>query len=509
MQQESYLNATAAEQMNQNFIAVKLDRELHPDLDHYLIEFARSLTGRAGWPQHVVLTPQGYPFAAFGYLPTENYVATLNNIHKGWLQQPANIIKLAKQASATASNKLDQPITANEFQSRLLEAITPRMDDLSGGLTGSHKFPESPLLLTLLQIEALSENQQAWLEFTLEQMQSQHLIDHIHGGFYRYTVDPEWQIPHFEKMGYDNALITQLYFKAGQVFERKDFIETGKQTLRYMETHLYSPKIGLFASSQSALNSAGVEGGDYLFSKQQLKNRLPKPAFKHVTEAWQLNSSPPYEEGWHPMPTANYWHEIKNALQTPVTEIPKDRKHILSWNGLALSAYATAYQVTGETVYLTHASSLAKRLTHLVQQPKAPRAIDNLSTPIGLATLEDYAYIIRGLTSLKQALQPNDNSAIKNATNQALQQLNSTAQTLFLNESGWQTNQTFSLPAQNREAALMDDAVPSASAILECAVTDSLMARNQLFSRNLRQTPLSYPSYLSALRCSSQEPPSH
>lgn len=515
MQQESYLNSTVAKPMNQNFISVKLDRELHPDLDQYLIEFSRSLTGRAGWPQHVVLTPQGYPFAAFGYLPTANFIATLDNIKNAWQQQPKKIIELAEQAptnkpSAVKSNEPTDPLSSAEFKTLLLDELANQVDDLSGGLKGSNKFPESPLLLSLLEIEYLSENKQDWLELTLEQMQSQHLIDHIHGGFYRYTIDPEWQTPHFEKMGYDNALLAQLYFKAGQKFKRNDFIETGKQTLRYMEKHLYHSKIALFASSQSALDAAGVEGGAYLFSKSQLKKRLSKRAFEHITKAWQLNNPPPYEEGWHPLSTTQYWREIKSALQTPVKEIPKDRKHILSWNGLALSAYAAAYQATNEIAYLNKASALAKRLSAIMEQPNAPRAVDNLGIPIGVATLEDYAYTIRGLESLNSALAPNSKTAqnrtITDRTKRTLKRLYQITQKTFLNASGWRTNQTFLLPTQNRQAALMDDAIPSASAILECAANNSTLNRSHRFSEQLRQKPLSYSSYLQALQCKENRP---
>ena len=505
MQQESYQDSTAAEHMNKDFISVKIDRELHPDLDHYLIEFTRSITGRAGWPQHVVLTPQGYPFAAFGYQPTNNYVSTLKNIAQAWQQQATHITELAKEG-VIATHTIDaaDPIRPAEFHTLIMRALVNQIDDLSGGLKGSNKFPETPLLMALLKTTELPENEQAWLEFTLEQMQNQHLKDHIHGGFYRYTIDPEWQIPHFEKMGFDNAQLAQVYFVAGQKFGRDDFTETGKQTLRYMEKHLFNKTLGLFASSQSALDANNVEGGDYLFTKDQLQERLSKRAFQHVSTSWLLNGAPPYELGWHPLPTQQHWREIKHALQTPIKNIPKDKKHILSWNGLALSAYATAYEVTGQTSYLTKANALAKQLIAIILQANPPRAVDDHGVQIGDAMLEDYAYIIRGLQSLNEARSTDktaQNRVSESRINRALETLTTQVQKRFLNESGWQTNAIFLLPGQNRQAILMDDATPSASAILECATGDLAPSRNPLFADAMRQTPLNYVSYLHVLDC--------
>jgi len=494
MQQENYLDPVAAQSMNQHFISVKIDRELHPDLDRYLIEFARQLTGRAGWPQHVILTPKGYPFATFGYLPNSNFRTTLENIQQSWQNQPQTIASLAQKATQNAPQKTAATIRPADFEVALLQSLEQNMDDLSGGLQGSSKFPESPLLISLLALKSLSENQQAWLELTLEQMQNQHLQDHVNGGFYRYTVDPEWQTPHFEKMGYDNALLAQIYFQAGKRFNRNDFIATANQTLGYMEAHLFNANLGLFASSQSALDSQGIEGGDYLFSKMQLQKRLSESAFNTVKQAWKLHQNPPYDLGWHPLPTNQFWPEIKAALTTPIPNIPKDSKHILSWNGLALSAYASAYQTTQNKTYLLKANALAERLITLINKTDAPRAIDENQVAIGSATLEDYAYIIRGLQDLNRTDK-------QESTSQTLKALNQTTQKLFLNQAGWQTNQTFLLPGQTRQVGLIDSDLPSATAILECATTHQGFSRTSRLSKSLLQTPLTYPSYLQVIKC--------
>ncbi|MDG6774535.1 DUF255 domain-containing protein [Thiomicrorhabdus sp. ZW0627] len=497
MQKENYQELQAAELMNRLVIPVKIDRELTPDLDDYLIDFSRRVTGKAGWPLHVVLTPEGYPFAAFGYLPNKEFKNTLIQIDRLWNSQQTKIRSLAKQSMPGHTGKATKAISLNEFQLHFNHHLEQSMDDLSGGLKGSHKFPQAPLLLALLHQKTITETQQAWLELTLNQMQSQHLIDHINGGFYRYTVDPEWQTPHFEKMGYDNALLANVYFEAGRQFQNLNYLQTGEATLNYMERHLYTPDTGLFKSSQSALDKQGREGGDYLFSKQQLQQRLPKAAFMEVEKEWGLDHPAPYELGWHPIPTQKYWPEIQPALKPPVQSIPSDDKHILSWNGLALSAYASAYHATQKKTYLNKGKQLAERLTALLIQPDPPRAITTQSQPVGLAKLEDYAYIIEGLRNLNQFMQdPKLRQTILDLTEKTSKR--------FLNADGWQTNSDLTLPGQKRIAALKDTATPSPTGLLECLTGSRGRNRNPLFAEQLRQNPLDFATYLKVLECQSE-----
>ncbi|WP_373019215.1 thioredoxin domain-containing protein [Thiomicrorhabdus sp.] len=492
MQKENYQDPDAAEIMNRFFVPVKIDRELNPDLDNYLIDFSRRVTGKAGWPQHVVLTPKGYPFAAFGYLPNTNYKRTLIDLSELWKTQSKRIRSLAETTSTkqTASKS----ISLQEFRSLLLQHLDQSLDDLSGGLKGSHKFPQMPLILSLLEQNSLSETQQAWLELTFDQMQSQHLIDHINGGFYRYTVDPEWQTPHFEKMGYDNALLAKAYFVAGHKFHNNRYLKTAEDTLHYMEKHLYSPKLGLFKSSQSALDKQGREGGNYLFNRKQLRQKLSTTAFKEAEHLWRLDQPAPYELGWHPSPTMEHWAEIKTTLQATVTDIPSDDKYILGWNGLTLSAYVSAYEAVGQKDYLIKAQQLANRLIDLLNQPEPPKALTGDAKYIGHASLEDYAYVIQGLQSLQRV-------APDNTLQEGIQALTESTLRRFLNKQGWQTSTDFLLPGQNRFIALKDTATPSPSALLECSTDDRGEKRNAGFADLLRQNPLDFASYLIALEC--------
>ena len=493
MQRENYLHLPTAQFINKHFISVKIDRELNPELDKTLIEFSQKATGQAGWPQHVVLTPEGYPFAAFIYLPNQDFNQTLKNIQQAWQEQPNKIRQIAQNSVIKPSPPTAFKLKSKEFELALLEQVSLRKDEFSGGLKGSSKFPEAPLLMSLLQISELPVAVEEWLILTLDQMQSQHLFDHVHGGFYRYTIDPEWQTPHFEKMAYTSALLADLYLQAGQRFNRVDYLSTAQQTLSYLEQHLYNPITQLYQSSQSAIDLRNEEGGDYLWSKEALQKQLTPSEFSLISSEWALQDSAPYDDlGWHPrpLPPKNHaaWQSIRLKLQTDPRKIPLDSKSILGWNGLILSAYTRAYSVLKMPHYLQSANALAARLIALIQQKKAPRALSQKGKSMGEANLQDYAFIYQGLIHLQHATG-------QDLYQQTLKQLEKTIQAQFYSESGWQYHAAPLLPGQQNEWQMIDNAIPSPAAIVSCLQGNGL----SYATATLMTDPIAYSSYLSAL----------
>ncbi len=502
MQQENYQDKDVARLLNEYFIPVKIDRELSPDLDRYLIDFAEKAAGHAGWPQHVILTPGGLPFFAFVYQPKTQLIKTLNRVQQLWQTDPKRIIQAAQsglnETAPHPKQKAPPPLTLTpaEFQQRFYDELNHQMDDLSGGLKGSHKFPNASVLWAALQPnntdDSQAEHRHDWLQLTLDQMQSQHLFDHIHGGFYRYTVDPEWQTPHFEKMLYTQAQLAQVYFRAARVFQRDDYLDTARQTLRYAERHLWNPATQLFRGSQSAIDDRQVEGGPYLWTKSQLKKRLTSEEYTEMAQAWSLQGAAPYEAGWHPKPTKKHWASIKRKLQRTPDDIPTDDKSLLGWNGLMLSAYAEAAQqdALNRPHWQTQAKRLSNRLMALMQRPQAPRALSLDNRAIGQANLQDYAYVLQGLKDWQtQAPTP--------ALKQAIQALHQQATKRFLSPQGWHFSDAPLLPGQVGHWALPDDAVPSPTAILDCGNAKHL-AHSQT---KIARYPLRYASYGQALNC--------
>ena len=499
MQHENYQHKQTAAFLNQHYISVKIDRELNPELDKTLIDFAEKATGQAGWPLHVILTPKGYPFAAFIYLPNHAFNQRLNKIQALWESQPKTIQKLAQTAyeshhKPASSEQISSELnfTKDRFTSKLLEAVNNAKDDMGGGLKGSSKFPEAPLLNTLLAIDNLPDEIEEWLILTLEQMQSEHLFDHINGGFYRYTVDPNWQIPHFEKMAYTNALLTQAYLTAGKRWQRNDFLVTAQQTLTYLQTHLYSPHSQMYLGSQSALDKMNIEGGNYLFNTSQLKNRLTKNEFQTIYQAWSLNQIPPYELGWHPRPfdPVSTWKSVQSKLLTPPKDIPTDSKSILGWNGLVLSALSQAYKTLNKQTYKNSATQLASKLASLVQSHDAPRALATNNAFMGKANFQDYVYIKKGLEDYQA--WSNDKQFVS-----TIEFIDNKIKNHFYNTEGWQYDSNPILLQQKGDWAMPDGPMPSLTAIATCLHPDSLIQAEQALLGN----PILFASYLTELSC--------
>jgi hypothetical protein len=451
MQHENYQDPDIARLINQHFIAIKIDRELQPDIDAGLLDFARRHSGQAGWPLHAILTPEGQPFATFIYLPKPQLNHSLNQLQHWWQTDPAKLRQLANS---------DQPEHASlvhysraEFSRALLEQLPEQVDMLQGGLASTQKFPHTPLLNALTRYVSLPNELQDWLIFTLEQLQNAHLYDHVYDGFFRYTVDPSWQTPHFEKMLYDNAQLAELFFHAGVRFNRSDFIDTADRTLNYIHQSLFNPITGLADASQSALDSAGIDGGIYLWQANPLRNLLSAADYALVEQAWQLQQPPPFSNGWLPKPlNTPAWSSIKQQLQQrrPLN----DNKQLLSWNARLLSAYAAAYHATAKDSYRLRGHALSQRLIDLIQLPTPPRAITATGQQIGQSLLEDYAYLARALADWQAA------SGI--ALSPYRQIVVQRAQT-YHSQTGWRTS--LQRPAQ---PTLPDQATPSASALLAC-----------------------------------------
>lgn len=490
MQKENYQNTETADFLNHYFVSVKIDRELSPDLDRYLINFSEKTAGYAGWPLHVFLTPDGYPFYAFTYKPAPDFLNTLKRIISLWKKSPEDISKAAMKAIPKQTPFIEVPFTLSPdtFYSALESEVMHQQDKLSGGLKGSNKFPMAPLLKAMLEIPELSEENQEWLLLTLDQMQSEHLIDHVNGGFYRYTVDPEWQTPHFEKMLYTQALLANIYYLAGRKFNRHDYVATADETLSYAQKHLFNQQTGLYQSSQSAIDQHNLEGGDYLWTQTQLKKILPKEDFHLIKTEWRLNMPAPYElngePAWHPKPTSKNWRQIKQKLKAPPQNIPTDSKSILGWNGLMLSALAESQQVKPSQSNQKKGENLAHHLLSLLNDDSPPRALSKNGEKMGRANLQDYAFILQGLRDW-QKVSPSEKLT------ESISQLNQKTRKKFLTTNGWLYSDSPLLPGQTGEWILEDDATPSPTAILDCGNPDHLGNIQAL----LLKYPISAASY--------------
>ena len=486
MQRESYQNAAIAEVLNKHFIPVKVDRELNPALDARMIEFVQATRGYSGWPLNVFITPQGHPLVGFVYLPPEDFKKLLTNLVSAWQEDPQG---LARDAAA-AANDFTQPVMntspaipkdlPGQALTSYVQAIWKTADEFGGGFGTGAKFPSSPQLLALLKSYQQSPDERVarFLKLTLDKMASLGLHDLIGGGFFRYTTDPEWQVPHFEKMLYDNAQLARVYLLAAKMLNTPRYQEVAFETLDFMLRELRLPS-GAFAASLSAIDNKNVEGGYYLFSNDTLKNTLSKQEFDAVRLCWIQETSPTTDDGHLPFlhddisklaarsgQSVKQLEDLLTAAKRKLADLrkarslPIDNKQLAAWNGLALLAFAEAVRQTDNPRYREAGERLQHFInTTFIQGDQLRRSTDKQGNTIGKATLEDYAFVAAGLFAWSEATGiTHDLDRVGKIIQQAWDR--------FYTPNGWKMSEQLLVQYGSTEVVMADTALPSPSAVL-------------------------------------------
>ncbi len=493
MQRESYQNKEIATYLNKYFIPVKVDRELNSALDAHLINFIQQTQGYSGWPLNAFVTPGGYPLVGMVYVPPDNFKQVLVKLGNEWKSNSNSLKRLAKAASAelspgkVSSSHILPKGLGKKLVQQYLNQLFSRTDDLQGGFGQQNKFPSVPQLDALLDIYSSQANQhrqdvKKFLVLTLKQMANLGLRDQLGGGFYRYVVDPGWQVPHFEKMLYDNALLASLYYKAGRLFKDPYYITIADDTIEFMLREMGS-KDGMMVASLSAVDNKGIEGGYYLWGTGRLSSLLTKNEWKVIKLFWQLEG-PPDLEGGHHLVQAMALGQAADALEMKTSEvasliesarnkmlkvrgkrvIPVDIKKLTAWNGLALSALVSG--ASNNKKFMQAAAKLADFLqTQVWNDKQLSRAIGSggiqggMMGTLGKGNLEDYAYTIRGLYDWWRI----NKSA---ATEKVLQKMIQQAWKRFFTRHGWLLAEDMLLRYGQADTVIADGPLPSPSAVL-------------------------------------------
>jgi len=486
MQRESYRNPQIAARLNRDFVPVKLDRELHPALDNYLIGFVERTAGQAGWPLNVFLTPAGYPLVGLTYAPPDRFAALLQKVAEVWSRDRVSLAALARRGAEERArgpeaslSRAISPISAAEMADRLKRQSLLNADELSGGFGRQARFPMAPNLLALLELHSRHPDQElaAFLGLTLDAMSSKGLRDHLGGGFFRYTVDPDWQTPHFEKMLYTQALLVPLYLRAAEVLEKPVYREVARDTLTFILGGMRG-KDGAFIASLSAVDASGVEGGYYLWRPEQLESLLDSNERRLLARVWGLKGPPPYEQGYLPMEAQDPAEassglglsppEADRLLASATSKLlaarserslPEDDKQLAGWNGLVLSALAAGLDAFGVESYRSAGSALSRFLREgLWDGAELHRAVSDLGW-IGEAGLEDYAFVAKGLRDWGLASGSQADLALS-------RRLVGLAWERFYGKGGWQLSSEPLLPLIPKEPVLSDSPLPSPASIL-------------------------------------------
>lgn len=362
MQQESYRDDAIAAILNRGYIAVKVDRELDPDLDQRLMSFVEKLRGQAGWPLNVFLTPQGYPVTGFTYLPPDEFARVLQQLDQQWRDNGADIAAAAREFFLTQmQDSENQAYVAAQIPSaRLMDAFVSQAmlaaDEMLGGFGNTSKFPNVPQLDTLLEIIArypeLDADVADFVNLTLRSMATENLHDHVNNGFFRYTTDPDWQTPHYEKMLYDNAQLAQLYLKAHRLWPDSGYAEVAARTLDFIEGALKHEQGG-YMSSLSAVDRDNKEGGTYLWTRAQLERLLQEKEIEYLARQGQFE---PNRTEFPIIPLQGPGASGDAGLNAAILEklrrsgrasMPADDKRLASWNAMMLDALVLSADLDG------------------------------------------------------------------------------------------------------------------------------------------------------------------
>jgi uncharacterized protein len=388
MERESFDDEATAAVMNELFVNVKVDREERPDVDAVYMDAVVALTGQGGWPLTVFLTPDGEPFYGGTYFPPEPrhgmpaFRQVLRAVADAYRERPEDVAAqaealvgaLKRSAEAEPSREPLTEALLAEAERGLLSQLDPRW----GGFGHAPKFPPASVLEFLLRRGALEP-----VRLTLDGMAAGGMYDLVGGGFHRYSVDPQWLVPHFEKMLYDNALLAPAYLHAWVVTGEERYRTVAEQTLDYMVRELRLPSGG-FASSQDA-DTDGIEGLTYTWTAEEGAPAELLQPFEHGRSILRGELD---EE------TRARLLEVRNRRPQPAL----DDKVIAAWNGLALAALAEGARRLASDKLLQAAVELGELLSAdpLWRTLRDGRA----KYP---AYLEDYANIAHGLYELHVA----------------------------------------------------------------------------------------------------------
>lgn len=386
MAHESFENPETAQFLNDNFVAIKVDREERPDVDAIYMEAVQAMTGSGGWPMTVFLLPDGSPFYGGTYFPPTaraglpGFMDLLIAISDAWRERRPQIILQSQQLKAALEERTHFGSQSTTFDlnsgtdqlARAAEVLLANHDPHWGGFGGAPKFPQANLIELLFHhyLVEKSASSLAAASLTLDSMISGGMYDHIGGGFARYSVDSQWTIPHFEKMLYDQAQLTRIYTIGWSITGNENWRQVVAETVEYVLRDLSAPGEALF-SSQDA-DSQGEEGRYYTFEKPEIEEMLGQQA-QIFMEHYGMGPHGNFQGRHLPVlmrrgdlqrdPRLEFMRQ--KVLSQRQKRIPPalDDKVILEWNAMFISALAQAGFTFGRDDWIDE----SRRLMQLIE----------------------------------------------------------------------------------------------------------------------------------------------
>jgi uncharacterized protein len=438
MEHESFEDEATAKILNEHFVCIKVDREERPDLDTIYMNALQVLTREGGgWPLSVFLTPELTPFYAGTYYPPDERYAPhrpsfkrlLMAIHEAWTTRRDHVKDVGQNVAGYLQGmgklEADGKSLSDELLSNALNVLRRSYDPTNGGFGSAPKFPHALELKLLLRL-GKHYNDKTCIQMacqTLEKMARGGMYDQVGGGFHRYSVDEKWLVPHFEKMLYDNALLTTSYVEAWQYTHEHFYEQIVRETLDYVLKEMTLPEGGFF-STQDA-DSEGEEGKFYVWTKDEIQQILGAELGSFACRVWGVTERGNFE-GHNILSRARSDEEDARLLDLPLDifhnklseakrklyEVRskrvwpgRDEKILTAWNGLMIAAFAKAAAAFQEPRYLAAATQSANFiLDHMrTTDGRLFRTMGAGQPPKLNGYLEDYAFLTDALISLYEA----------------------------------------------------------------------------------------------------------
>lgn len=424
MERTVYNDKEVAAYMNEHFISIKLDREVRPDIDEIYMQASLLLSGERGWPNNMILTPDLKPAFAYGTLNKEQWVYVLRNAVDIWRTNQAAVSAKAQSMEKSLKRHFSgtqkasaKPIDLDKALYRFHNFTEQHYDARNGGFGAGSKYPDTDRLLYLLDIEQhfTDGTTTKKVKNTLDHMLSGGIHDHVGGGFHRYTTDPQWLSPHFEKMTYDQGLILYTLAKLQSKEPSPRYKNAADKLVSFMAKHMTAPNGGFYSAMDAQTES--MEGAYYVWTYDDVKYILPDRYYELFQTHFGIKNIYHYPGHEYAEGGVLFRKVVNNEddVEADITDILSalehqrgkrtrpniDKKIISSWNGIMILGLSEAALAFNENAYITKAKAAADFIIKdmLMDDGRLRRIyIDDKSYLNGF--LEDYAWLARGFVNL-------------------------------------------------------------------------------------------------------------
>lgn len=486
MEHQSFENDEVAEIMNEHFVCIKIDREERPDLDALYMNVVQIIHQSGGWPLNVFALPDGRPFYGGTYFPKHQWIELLMNIQAMYHQNYSKTLEYVHSIAEgltkmeTIELKSEQQFSKDKIQ-ETFDFWKQQFDDEWGGFNRAPKFmlPNAWEAILRYGVQTKDEDVLIQTKITLDRMAFGGIYDQLKGGFARYSVDPYWKVPHFEKMLYDNGQLLSLYANAFKVYGEEEYKSVMDETVNWLKDEMLAPENAFYAAIDA--DSEGEEGKYYVWNSAELKEILGHE-FELFKAYYNIDGFGEWEHGNHILMRltddedfaekhqmsledlllkVKHWKAILNPIREQRIKPHRDEKILTSWNALTIKGLCDAYQALGQDEYLKLAENAMQFL--LAKQWNGETLYrnykDKQTTIPGF--LDDYALVIEALIKLfETTTKLNYLEKAQDLTEQVFNQFYNHKNKMFAYKSHYDT------PLVNETFEIYDNVISSSNSMM-------------------------------------------